>query len=238
MYKLTLTQERIIDAYCEKYGGVTFHETDILVQLHLDKNMIISEGMSYYWMKKFGENFRDFSIGIPSGKRDYAMFITLFKNEPGYGKENKMFVLSKEETPFNAYVIPFGLARMLRDKGFKGNGIGFYATKYDDGRELPEPKLFCTTDQEETAYLRRVNIDTPTPCWGEAFDWLKKVHNIYVWVGLEDVSAYDPETKKYEWITEETSVVYKLGSDGRSKRSGCSTQQLHELALKEALEMI
>lgn len=30
----------------------------------------------------------------------------------------------------------------------------------------------------------------------------------------------------------------KFGGDGRSTRSGCSTQQLHELALKEALEMI
>ncbi len=46
MYKLTATQQHIIDAYCEKFGGVTFHETDILVQLQLDKNMITSEGMS------------------------------------------------------------------------------------------------------------------------------------------------------------------------------------------------
>lgn len=235
----TKTQIQIIEDYCEKFGGVELGQTDYMAQLYLNKNMITSEGLSYYWMKKFGENFRDFEIGIPYGKRDYGMYITLFKNEKGYrNRKNKHFVLSENEKPFNPYVIPFGLARILRDKGFEGNGVAFYATTYEDGRELTEPKLFYSFDHQETAKINQVIIDTPTPCWTEAFDWLRKVHNIYIYVGIEETQVYDQEKEKWEWFEEETSVVYKIGSDGRSTRSGCTTQQLHELALKEALEMI
>lgn len=236
---LTNVQKEILETYCDKYGGVEFVEDHNMVQLHLNKNMITSEGLSYSWMKKFGENFRLFEIGVPYYECDYVMYITLFKNEIGYrNRKNKHAELSEDEKPFNPYIVPFGLARMLRDKGFEGNGIAFYATNYEDGREFATPKLFYSLNHEETALINKVVIDTPTPCFAEAFEWLKKVHNIYVWVGIDDVYAYDQEKDSWGYIEEETSVVYKLGSDQRSTRSRCTSQQLHELALKEALELI
>lgn len=231
---LTATQMEIIESYCENFGGIEISETDILVQL-----FSWHEEISYYWIKKFGDNFRDLTISFSvDSANDTTMYITLLKNEKEVNKLNKTFHLTETNEPFNAYAVPYALAVMLEEKGFKGKCMAFYATKYMDGKQLMEPKVFYSSDHNETSKIHQVIIDTPTPCWSEAFDWLKKTHNIFVWVGSEENQIFDEKTNKWVRVEEETSVVYKLNGRGRSTRSGCSTQQLHELALKEALEMI
>ena len=80
---LTKGQVKIISEYCEKYGGVTIKETDILVQLLLNGNMVKMEGITMYWLSQFSKFFYNVSIGIPDYPcEECAAYITLFKNHP------------------------------------------------------------------------------------------------------------------------------------------------------------
>ena len=71
-------QNKVINEYCDKYGGVKIIEDNRRVILQLAYNMVIMEGISYIWLNKFSKCFYDVVVGL-SDDKDYPMYITMFK---------------------------------------------------------------------------------------------------------------------------------------------------------------
>lgn len=71
-------QKKVVDEYCEKYGGVEILEIKKQVVLKLAYNMIIMEGLSYNWLSRFAEHFYEIGIGM-SDDKEYPMYISMFK---------------------------------------------------------------------------------------------------------------------------------------------------------------
>lgn len=78
---LTDKQQELIDQYIEKYGAVDVLDMELFIQLQLDKNMILMEGLPYSWLERFNEEFYEITVGL-SSRDGYGMYITLFKIDP------------------------------------------------------------------------------------------------------------------------------------------------------------
>ncbi len=78
---MTRDQKNVIEEFCEKFGGVNVIDIEGMIQLQLDKDMIIMEGLSLSWLKRFEKYFYGISIGIPQYEVSYGMYITLFKSD-------------------------------------------------------------------------------------------------------------------------------------------------------------
>ena len=76
--------------------------------------------------------------------------------------------------------VSFEIAKLLKEKGFNEDCLGFYSEKYSYSNKTFPVKLYISEGHNETTVIKKVEKLCSAPLYQQVTDWFREKHSLII----------------------------------------------------------